>query len=142
MNRYGVGKCTILVIVLLVGVLYTLPNFFGEAPAAQVSSAKTAVAVDADVPQRVQEALQAAGITPDFAELQGNSVRARFDTPDPQLRAEDAIEEALVPDAGNASYIVALNLVSRSPTWLKALHANPMYLGLDLRGGVHFMLQV
>lgn len=142
MNRYPVWKYTILVIVLLVGVLYTLPNFFGEAPAVQVSSAKTAVAVDADVQQRVQEALQAAGITPDFVELQGNSVRARFDTPDTQLRAKDAIEKALVPDAGNASYIVALNLVSRSPAWLKALHANPMYLGLDLRGGVHFMLQV
>lgn len=142
MNRYPVWKYTILVIVLLVGVLYTLPNFFGEAPAVQVSSAKTAITVDAAVQQRVQEALQAAGITPEFVELQGNSVRARFDTPDTQLKAKDAIEKALVPDAGNASYIVALNLVSRSPAWLKSLHANPMYLGLDLRGGVHFMLQV
>jgi len=74
--------------------------------------------------------------------LEGNSVRARFDTPDTQLKAKDAIQKALVPDANDPSYIVALNLVSRSPLWLKALHANPMYLGLDLRGGVHFMLQV
>ncbi|WP_298212106.1 protein translocase subunit SecD, partial [Acidovorax sp.] len=142
MNRYPVWKYAILVIVMLVGVLYTLPNFFGEAPAVQVSSAKATIKVDAAVQQRVEEALKAAGVKPDFVALEGNSVRARFDTPDTQLKAKDAIQKALVPDANDASYIVALNLVSRSPLWLKALHANPMYLGLDLRGGVHFMLQV
>ena len=142
MNRYPVWKYAILVIVLLVGVLYTLPNFFGEAPAVQVSSAKATVKVDSSVQQRVEEVLKAAGVTPDFVALEGNSVRARFDTPDTQLKAKDAIQKALVPDANDPSYIVALNLVSRSPLWLKALHANPMYLGLDLRGGVHFMLQV
>ena len=142
MNRYPVWKYAILVIVLLVGVLYTLPNFFGEAPAVQVSSAKATIKVDTAVQQRVEEALKAAGVTPDFVALEGNSVRARFDTPDNQLKAKDALQKALVPDANDASYIVALNLVSRSPTWLKAIHANPMYLGLDLRGGVHFMLQV
>lgn len=142
MNRYPVWKYAILVIVLLVGVLYTLPNFFGEAPAVQVSSAKATVKVDPAVQQRVEEALKAAGVTPDFVELEGNSVRARFDAPDTQLKAKDAIQKALVPDASDPSFIVALNLVSRSPVWLKSLHANPMYLGLDLRGGVHFMLQV
>ena len=142
MNRYPVWKYAILVIVLLVGALYTLPNFFGEAPAVQVSSAKATVKVDAAVQQRVEDALKAAGVAPDFVALEGNSVRARFDTPDNQLKAKDAIQKALVPDASDPSYIVALNLVSRSPVWLKALHANPMYLGLDLRGGVHFMLQV
>ena len=142
MNRYPVWKYAILVIVLLVGVLYTLPNFFGEAPAVQVSSAKATVKVDTAVQQRVEEALKAAGVTPDFVELEGNSVRARFDAPDTQLKAKDAIQKALVPDASDPSFIVALNLVSRSPVWLKSLHANPMYLGLDLRGGVHFMLQV
>jgi preprotein translocase subunit SecD len=142
MNRYPVWKYAILVIVLLVGALYTLPNFYGEAPAVQVSSAKATVKVDTAVQQRVEEALKAAGLAPDFVALEGNSVRARFDTPDNQLKAKDALQKALVPDANDASYIVALNLVSRSPTWLKAIHANPMYLGLDLRGGVHFMLQV
>ncbi|RZJ12522.1 MAG: protein translocase subunit SecD [Acidovorax sp.] len=142
MNRYPVWKYAILVIVLLVGALYTLPNFFGEAPAVQVSSAKATIKVDAAMQQRVEETLKAAGVTPDFVALEGNSVRARFDTPDNQLKAKDALQKALVPDANDASYIVALNLVSRSPLWLKALHANPMYLGLDLRGGVHFMLQV
>ena len=142
MNRYPVWKYAILVIVLLVGALYTLPNFFGEAPAVQVSSAKATIKVDTAVQQRVEEALKAAGVTPDFLALEGNSLRARFDTPDTQLKAKDAIQKALVPDGNDPSYIVALNLVSRSPLWLKALHANPMYLGLDLRGGVHFMLQV
>ena len=142
MNRYPVWKYAILVIALLVGVLYTLPNFFGEAPAVQVSSAKATIKVDAAVLQRVEEALKAAGVTADFVSLDGASVRARFDTPDTQLKAKDAIQKALVPDAPDPSYIVALNLISRSPTWLTALHAQPMYLGLDLRGGVHFMLQV
>ena len=142
MNRYPVWKYAILVVALLVGVLYTLPNFFGEAPAVQVSSGKATVKVDGAVLQRVEEALKAAALTPDFVSLDGNSVRARFDTPDNQLKAKDAIQKALIPDPQDPSYIVALNLISRSPTWLTALHAQPMYLGLDLRGGVHFMLQV
>ena len=142
MNRYPVWKYAILVVALLVGVLYTLPNFFGEAPAVQVSSAKATIKVDTAVLQRVEEVLKAAGLTPDFVSLDGSSVRARFDTPDNQLKAKDAIQKALIPDAQDPAYIVALNLISRSPTWLTALHAQPMYLGLDLRGGVHFMLQV
>ncbi len=142
MNRYPVWKYAIIVIALLVGVLYTLPNFFGEAPAVQVSSAKATVKVDAAVMQRVEEALKAANVTPDTLTLEGTSIRARFNTPDEQLQAKDAIQRALVPDANDPAYIVALNLVSRSPNWLTAIGAKPMYLGLDLRGGVHFMLQV
>ena len=142
MNRYPVWKYAIIVVALLVGVLYTLPNFFGEAPAVQVSSAKATVKVDAAVLARVQAALDEAGVTTDLIGLEGTSVRARFDTPDTQLKAKDAIQKALVPDASDPMYIVALNLVSRSPAWLTAINAAPMYLGLDLRGGVHFMLQV
>ena len=142
MNRYPVWKYAIIVVALLVGILYTLPNFFGEAPAVQVSSAKATVKVDAAVLARVQAALDEAGVTPDMIALEGTSVRARFDTPDTQLKAKDAIQKALVPDASDPMYIVALNLVSRSPAWLTAINAAPMYLGLDLRGGVHFMLQV
>ena len=142
MNRYPVWKYAILVIVLLVGVLYTLPNFFGEAPAVQVSSVKTTVKVDAAVQQQVEEVLKAAGLTPDLVTLDGGSVRARLDTPDNQLKPRDALQKNIKNDPANPSYIVALNLVSRSPAWLTALHARPMYLGLDLRGGVHFMLQV
>ncbi|MCA0440079.1 MAG: protein translocase subunit SecD [Proteobacteria bacterium] len=142
MNRYPVWKYAILVIVLLIGALYTLPNFFGEAPAVQVSSAKATIKVDAALQRRVEEALQAAGVNPDSVTFDGNSVRARFDTPDNQLKAKDAIQKALVSDPSDPPYIVALNLVSRSPDWLTAINARPMYLGLDLRGGVHFMLQV
>ncbi|MBP7645115.1 MAG: protein translocase subunit SecD, partial [Comamonas sp.] len=141
MNRYPVWKYAILVVALLVGVIYTLPNFFGEAPAVQVSSAKSSVKVDEGVLTRVESALQAASLSPDVLSLEGNSVRARFTTPDEQLKAKDVIERALVTDPADPAYIVALNLVSRSPQWLTSLGAHPMYLGLDLRGGVHFMLQ-
>ena len=142
MNRYPVWKYAILVVALLIGVIYTLPNFFGEAPAVQVSSAKSTVKVDEGVLARVQSALQAASLSPDILSLEGTSVRARFNTPDEQLKAKDVIERALITDASDPAYIVALNLVSRSPQWLSSLGAHPMYLGLDLRGGVHFMLQV
>jgi preprotein translocase subunit SecD len=142
MNRYPVWKYAIIVIAMLLGALYTLPNFFGEAPAVQVSSGKVTVKVDNSTLVKVEEALKAAGLAPDTVTFDGNSIRARFDTTDNQLKAKDAIEKALIPDATNPSFIVALNLVSRSPSWLTALHAAPMYLGLDLRGGVHFMLQV
>ena len=142
MNRYPVWKYAVIVVALLVAVLYTLPNFFGEAPAVQVSSSKSAVKVDATTVARVEQALNEAKIVPDVVALDGNSVKARFGDTDTQLKAKDAIQKALSPDPANASYVVALNLLSRSPAWLTALHAAPMYLGLDLRGGVHFMLQV
>ncbi|MEG3002465.1 MAG: protein translocase subunit SecD, partial [Comamonas sp.] len=142
MNRYPVWKYAILVIALLVGVLYTLPNFFGEAPAVQVSSGKATVKVDHAVLQKVEAALAAANLKPDALSLEGTSVRARFETPDEQLKAKDVIQKALIPDPGDPAFIVALNLVSRSPEWMAAIGAKPMYLGLDLRGGVHFMLQV
>ncbi|MBM3398168.1 MAG: protein translocase subunit SecD, partial [Betaproteobacteria bacterium] len=142
MNRYPVWKYAIIVIAMLLGALYTLPNFFGEAPAVQVSSGKVTVKVDNATLVKVEDALKVAGLNPDTVTFDGSSIRARFDTTDNQLKAKDAIEKALIPDATNPSFIVALNLVSRSPSWLTNLHAAPMYLGLDLRGGVHFMLQV
>ena len=142
MNRFPAWKYAILVIALLVGAIYTLPNFFGEAPAVQVSSAKATVKVDNATRERVEQALAAAGIQPEAVTLDASSVKARLDTTDTQLKAKDAIEKALVPDPSDPAYIVALNLISGSPRWLSALNAAPMYLGLDLRGGVHFMLQV
>ncbi|MFM1818014.1 MAG: Protein translocase subunit SecD, partial [Pseudomonadota bacterium] len=142
MNRYPVWKYAIIVIALLLGAIYTLPNFFGEAPAVQVSTAKATLKVDSSTLGKVESALQAAGLTPQTLSLEGTSIRARFANTDEQLKAKDAIQKVLVPDPTDPPYIVALNLVSRSPAWLSALHASPMYLGLDLRGGVHFMLQV
>ena len=142
MNRYPVWKYVIIVIALVVGGLYALPNFFGESPAVQVSSVKPLVKVDTGTLSQVESALKAAGITPDLVTLDGTSVKVRLADTDTQLKAKDAIQRALVPDATNPGYVVALNLLSSSPAWLTNLHASPMYLGLDLRGGVHFMLQV
>jgi preprotein translocase subunit SecD len=142
MNRYPVWKYAILVVALLVAILYTLPNLFGEAPAVQVSSSKAAIKIDSTTITRVQDALKAVGIKPDVVALDGSSVKVRFGDTDTQLKAKDAIQKILNPEGAEGTYIVALNLLSRSPAWLTALHASPMYLGLDLRGGVHFMLQV
>jgi len=142
MNRYPWWKYAILAIALVVGLVYTLPNFFGEAPAVQISSGKATLKLDGSMSARIEQVLDQAGVHPDFVEFDGNSVKARFADTDAQLKAKDALVHALNPDASDPSYIVALNLLSRSPRWLTALHALPMYLGLDLRGGVHFLMQV
>jgi len=142
MNRYPAWKYAIIVVALLIAALYTLPNFFGEAPAVQVSSIKSTVKIDATTTARVDQALKSAGIAADAITLEGSSVKARFGDTDTQLKAKEAIQKALTPDVADPAYVVALNLLSRSPAWLTSLHAFPMYLGLDLRGGVHFMLQV
>ena len=122
MNRYPVWKYAILVVALLLGALYTLPNFFGEAPAVQVSSGKATVKVDTSTLARVEDALKSAGLAPQAIALEGTSVRARFDSTDNQLKAKDAIQKALIPDPADPPYVVALNLVSRTPAWLSALH--------------------
>jgi preprotein translocase subunit SecD len=142
MNRYPLWKYVILLVALLVGVIYTLPNLFGEAPAVQVSSARATLKVDAALVVRVQQALEDAGLRAEFVLFDGNSVKARFSDTDLQIRAKDAIAKGLNPDLGDPSYIIALNLLSRSPSWLTSLGALPMSLGLDLRGGVHFLMQV
>ena len=142
MNRYPAWKYALLVVALLVGIVYTLPNFFGEAPAVQISSGKVTLKVDASLAGTVQQILDKAALKPDFVQFDGNSVKARFGDLDAQRKAKDALGAALNPDPNDPSYIVALNLLSRSPKWLTALHALPMYLGLDLRGGVHFLMQV
>jgi preprotein translocase subunit SecD len=141
-NRYPWWKYAIILVALVVGALYTAPNFFGESPAVQVSSAKPTVKVDQALIGRVQDALKAASVNADFVALEGTSVRARFADTDTQLKARDAIAKALIADPEDPLYTVALNLVSRSPKWMANLRALPMYLGLDLRGGVHFLLQV
>jgi preprotein translocase subunit SecD len=142
MNRYPVWKYAILVVTLLVAIIYALPNVFGESPAVQVSSSKSATKVDLTTVTRIQEALKTANITADAVTLDGTSIKARFSSTDTQIKAKDAIQKALNPEGSEGVYIIALNLLSRSPAWLTILHASPMYLGLDLRGGVHFMLQV
>ncbi|MFY9811941.1 protein translocase subunit SecD [Aquabacterium sp.] len=142
MNRYPWWKYLIIAVALLIGLIYSLPNVFGEAPAVQLSSGKATLKLDQSAVERVRTVLKEAGLDADFVELDGTSVRARFKDTDSQLKARDALSRSFNPDAQDPSYIVALNLVSRSPQWLRNLHAQPMYLGLDLRGGVHFLMQV
>jgi len=142
MNRYALWKYVVIVVALLIGVTYTLPNFFGEAPAVQVSPAKTSSKVDLQTQARVEAALKQAQITIDALSLDGASLKVRLPNTDAQLKAKDIIQSTLNPASQDPAYVVALNLIPRTPSWLTALHAAPMYLGLDLRGGVHFMLQV
>ncbi len=142
MNRYPLWKYLVIAAAIVLGFIYTLPNFFGESPAVQVSSAKATVKVDASTLSRVQSSLQKAGLAHTGILFEGSSVKARFADTDTQYRAKDVITQDLNPDPSEPLYIVALNLLPSSPRWLTALRALPMYLGLDLRGGVHFLLQV
>ncbi len=151
MNRFPLWKYALIAVAILAALLYTLPNFYGESPAVQVSSAKSTVKVDAAVMARVQDVLKKADIPYTGAVLDTTGLRLRFADTDTQLKAKDLIHGALNPGASpqatpeddpNVSYVVALNLLSASPGGLTAIHALPMYLGLDLRGGVHFLLQV
>jgi preprotein translocase subunit SecD len=142
MNRYPLWKYAIILVALLISALYALPNLFGESPAVQVSAARSTVRIDSGTVTQVEQVLAAQGINAALIQLDATSVKARFEDTDQQLKARDALEKALNPEADAAGYVVALNLLPRTPAWLAALGASPMYLGLDLRGGVHFMLQV
>ena len=142
MNRYPVWKYVLMAVALAFGLIYTAPNFFGEAPAVQVSSGKATIKLDAAAVSRVEETVGKAGLEFTGLVFESGSIRVRFRDTDTQLKAKDALSSALNPDPSDPSYIVALNLLSSSPQWLTSLKALPMYLGLDLRGGVHFLLQV
>jgi preprotein translocase subunit SecD len=142
MNRYPVWKNVLVAIAIVVGVIYTLPNFFGEAPAVQISPVKATLKSDAALLARVQDTLKGGGIESEGIFLDNVGVKARFKDTDVQIKAKDLLNRVLNPDEKDPSYIVALNLLSNTPGWLAALHAQPMYLGLDLRGGVHFLLEV
>jgi preprotein translocase subunit SecD len=137
MNRYPLWKYILIGVTLAIGLLYTIPNFFGEVPAVQVSPVRATLKSDDALRVRVSEILQKAGITPDGIFLDTTGVKARFEETETQYRARDVLQKALGDD-----YVVALNLLSRNPAWLEVIGAKPMYLGLDLRGGVHFLLQV
>ncbi len=142
MNRFPPWKYALIALAIVAAFLYTLPNFFGESPAVQVSSVKATVKVDGALMARSEDTLKAANIPYTGVLLEQASLRVRFGDTDTQLKAKDTIDHALNPDPSNPTYVVALNLLPASPRWLTAIHALPMYLGLDLRGGVHFLLQV
>ena len=146
MNRYPLWKYIVIAAALLIGGLYSLPNFFGEAPAVQVSSAKPTIKVDLATQARVEKILSDDSIsnTGMFFEATGHvgSIKIRFNNTDIQLRARDLLQQKLNADQTDPNYTVALNLLSNTPGWLNAINALPMPLGLDLRGGVYFLLQV
>ncbi len=135
-NRFPLWKNLLIVLVLLVGLLYALPNLFGEDPAVQVSPLRGAQGGESLLVSG-KKLLQEAGLTPVGVELLEGKPLFRFGTTDAQLKAADVLRDAL-----GEEYVVALNLAPSTPKWLQAIGAEPMYLGLDLRGGVHFLLQV
>ncbi|MGH8756718.1 MAG: protein translocase subunit SecD, partial [Burkholderiales bacterium] len=137
MNRYPLWKNILIGVALLLGFIYTLPNLFGEVPAVQILPAKSALKVDTGLLQRVESALAKANISSQGVFLDVNSIKVRFTDTDTQLKAKDILQSQLGDD-----YVIALNLLSSSPQWLSNIGALPMYLGLDLRGGVYFLLQV
>ena len=137
MNRFPLWKYILIAVLLVVSVLYTLPNFYGEVPAVQVSPTRSAIKADATLMQQVEDELKAQKIPYTGAFLDANSVKVRFASNDAQLKAKDALQARF-----GDGYSVALNLLSASPAWLTAIGAKPMYLGLDLRGGVYFLMQV
>ncbi|MDB5774881.1 MAG: secD [Herbaspirillum sp.] len=146
MNRYPLWKYVLLVLALLFGTVYTLPNFFGESPAVQISSAKSTLKLTPEVLTRAQDILQKGNLPPesilfDNSTLQA-SVRARFTNTDEQFKAKTLLEHELNTDPTDPAYIIAFNLLPNTPQWMQSLHAFPMFLGLDLRGGVHFLMQV
>ncbi|AMP13082.1 protein translocase subunit SecD [Collimonas pratensis] len=146
MNRYPLWKYILIVIALLFGVLYTIPNLFGESPAVQVSSGKSTLKVDSSLADRVSQVLQQGNLPTDSVTFENagaqGTVRARFHDTDTQFKAKALLEQNLNTDPTDPLYVVAFNLVPNTPHWLQAIHAFPMYLGLDLRGGVHFLMQV
>ena len=137
MNRYSFWQYLLIAATLVLGLLYTVPNFFGEVPAVQVQPHRATLKADAALMGRVEDILKKGSLAPTGVFLDATSVKARFPDTDTQLKAKDLLQSQLGED-----YVVALNLLSNSPRWLAAIGALPMYLGLDLRGGVHFLLQV
>jgi len=146
MNRYPLWKYLIIAVTLLIGVIYTAPNFFGESPAIQVSSAKATQKITQSTTATVTQALQKHGIAADGVVFEdtgkSGTVRVRFRDTDTQFKAKALLEKELNADPADPTYILAYNLLPNTPGWLQKLNAAPMYLGLDLRGGVHFLMQV
>jgi len=137
MNRYPLWKNIFVVFMILMGLIYAIPNLFGESPAIQVTPAKSTSKIDPTLLAQVEQILQKEKVAYDGIYLDARGVKARFANTDTQIKAKDLLQANLSSD-----YTVALNLLSRSPDWLRSIGAKPMYLGLDLRGGVHFLLQV
>lgn len=137
MNRYPLWKYLLIAFTIILGIVYTLPNLFGETPAVQISTNRQSIVINEQTEARIASALQTANIATDGMFIAGNSLKVRFKDTETQLKARDVIEKTL-----GDGYITALNLLADSPEWMSKINANPMFLGLDLRGGVHFTMQV
>jgi preprotein translocase subunit SecD len=137
LNQYPLWKYLLIGLVMMWGLIFALPNLFGEDPAVQISGARANTAVDSTLQNRVAALLDAGKLPSKRLELQEGRLLIRFADPETQLKAADILKDQLGRD-----YIVALNLASAAPGFMRALGLNPMYLGLDLRGGVHFLMQV
>ena len=137
MNRYPLWKYLMVLFVVLIGLLYAAPNLFGESPAVQITTTKANLKVDSTLLESTENILKRENVPFEALFLDNTGVKVRFPSTDVQLHARDVLQASLGKD-----YVIALNLLSRSPEWLRSIGARPMYLGLDLRGGVHFLLQV
>ena len=147
MNRYPLWKYVVIGVALLLGLLYTVPTFFGTTQAVQVSAAKATIKVEADVKDKIAQVLKTQNIpyTGLYFEktAQGlGTVKVRVNGVDAQAKVKDVLNTALNPDANAPAYTLAYSTVSAAPDWMSALGAKPVSLGLDLRGGVHFLLEV
>lgn len=146
MNRYPLWKYLVIAVALLIGVVYSIPNLFGEVPAIQIAGSKTSSKIDLNTQEKADLALANAKISSNgsFYEAQGSSgtIKIRFKDTDTQLKAKDLLEKELNADLSNPDYIIALNLLTNTPNWLLSINALSMPLGLDLRGGVYFLLKV
>ncbi|HEY5801759.1 MAG TPA: protein translocase subunit SecD [Burkholderiaceae bacterium] len=146
MNRYPLWKYVLIVLALAFGALYSIPNIYPDAPALQISSGKSTVKIDPAMASRVEQVLKAGNLKPDSVVYDSGAtqafVRARFADTTAQFNAKALLEKELNADPADPTYLVAFNLLSTTPNWMQKLNALPMYLGLDLRGGVHFLMQV
>jgi len=137
MNQYPKWKYGLVLIAIFIGLIYSIPNFFGESPAVQIMPTKTSDKLDLSILGKIESSLKEANLPFDGIVQEPNGIKVKFANPDSQVKAKDILQNSLGPD-----YVIALNLISKSPVWLTKIGAIPMYLGLDLRGGVHFLLQV
>jgi preprotein translocase subunit SecD len=137
MNQYPKWKYGLVLIAIFIGLIYSIPNFFGESPALQVKTTKTSDKLDLSILGAIENSLKEANLPFDGIVQEPNGIKIKFASPDSQVKAKDVLQNTL-----GSNYVIALNLVSKSPSWLSKIGAIPMYLGLDLRGGVHFLLQV
>ena len=141
MNRYPIWKYLLIVMILVVGVIYALPNLYGEDPSIQISPQRDA-ALSSEVEQTVQTVLNESEITFSQIDRDPKAIIVRFPDTETQLSAQYAINKALHDAYGADEYTVAMNLAPATPQWLRDFNASPMKLGLDLRGGIHFLMEV